>query len=348
MKRCPACSRVYDDENMRFCLDDGTTLVDKVAADDTPTVALPDTHNIPTMKQAFQPDVPPIGAQGGEPAPVKKRSLLPRLLGVAALLLLGLAVVVGIVLLRPRKLPWHLSMRIVAPAGTRGAAMKQTMAVLESRLDALGVSRFEVKPIGDPENGEILLNLPAVPDPERVKAVISSVGKLELAHVISPPNPAPPQTYSTKEEALASLGTSGSIPRDRRVLIYNERMEIANPSNSGKWIVVAAPAIVDGSQLRDASAARSRAGDDDYYVAFTLKADGAEKFGTWTGANINEYISVAVNDEVKSIAFIKSQIFDQGEISGRFTKQSAEDLALTLKSGALPAPLEFMEERVDK
>src|SRR4029450_12314245 len=49
--------------------------------------------------------------------------------------------------------------------------------------------------------------------------------------------------------------------------------------------------------------------------------------------------------EVKSIAFIKGQIFDQGEISGRFTKQSADDLALTLRSGALPAPIEYMEER---
>ena len=45
---------------------------------------------------------------------------------------------------------------------------------------------------------------------------------------------------------------------------------------------------------------------------------GAEKFGAWTGANINEYMGVVLNDEVKSIAYIKSQIYDQGEISGRF------------------------------
>jgi len=56
-------------------------------------------------------------------------------------------------------------------------------------------------------------------------------------------------------------------------------------------------------------------------------------------------MGVVLNDEVKSIAYIKSQISDQGEISGRFTKQSADDLALTLRSGALPAPIEYMEER---
>ena len=52
-----------------------------------------------------------------------------------------------------------------------------------------------------------------------------------------------------------------------------------------------------------------------------------------------------VQRKVESIAYIKSQIFDQGQITGRFTKESAEDLALTLRSGALPAPIEYLEER---
>ena len=78
---------------------------------------------------------------------------------------------------------------------------------------------------------------------------------------------------------------------------------------------------------------RLRAELRDYQIAFSFKPTGAEKFGAWTGANINQYMGVVLNDEVKSIAFIKSQIFDQGEISGRFTKESAEDLALTLRSG---------------
>src|SRR4029079_8607110 len=56
-------------------------------------------------------------------------------------------------------------------------------------------------------------------------------------------------------------------------------------------------------------------------------------------------MGVVLNDEVKSIAYIKSAISDSGEISGRFTKQSADDLALTLRSGALPAPIEYSEER---
>ncbi|MFZ0751553.1 MAG: hypothetical protein WAM70_19475, partial [Pyrinomonadaceae bacterium] len=72
------------------------------------------------------------------------------------------------------------------------------------------------------------------------------------------------------------------------------------------------------------------------------------KFGAWTGSNINEYLGVVLNDEVKSIAYIKSRIEDQGEISGRFTKQSAEDLALILMAGALPVPVRFVQETVNK
>src|SRR5205814_5329235 len=63
------------------------------------------------------------------------------------------------------------------------------------------------------------------------------------------------------------------------------------------------------------------------------------------GANINEYMGVELDDQVKSIAYIKGQIFDTGQISGKFSKQSADDLALTLRSGALPAPIEYSEER---
>ncbi|MEO6391111.1 MAG: protein translocase subunit SecD, partial [Pyrinomonadaceae bacterium] len=69
------------------------------------------------------------------------------------------------------------------------------------------------------------------------------------------------------------------------------------------------------------------------------------KFGAWTGANLNQYMGVVLNDEVKSIAYIKSQINDSGQIDGKFTKESGDDLALTLRSGALPAPIEYQEER---
>lgn len=113
-------------------------------------------------------------------------------------------------------------------------------------------------------------------------------------------------------------------------------------------MLVESPAIVDGSELRYAVAIKARPGED-YDVVFTLKPTGAGKLEDWTGAHINEYIGVVCNDEVKSIAYIRAQISsDRGEIGGRFTKQSAEDLAHVLNSRALPAPVKIVSEGVNQ
>jgi preprotein translocase subunit SecD len=250
---------------------------------------------------------------------------------------------------RKPALTWRLTLEVESPAGAREAAMKQTIAVLESRLDGLGIPNFEVKPEGDSASGRILLSLPSVADPERIKHIITDEGKLELTHVISPPSPMPVQTYTNKEEAIAALKSNGTIPTNRQVLPYSERSESSDlqGAKSLKWVVAESPAIIDGSELRTAAAIPSRAFDE-YQIAFTLKPSGASRFGAWTAANINEYIGVVLDGQVKSIAFIRGQIFDQGEISGRFTRQSAQDLALILKLGSLPAPLKIVEERSDK
>ena len=242
------------------------------------------------------------------------------------------------------------------PAATQAAlaeqATEQAKRIIESRLDAVGVAEPLVQRHGSQTSHQILVQMPGIHDPERVKQLLKAESKLELVHVVSPPSPQSVQTYNTEEEAKASLG--GTVPANRRVLPYAERNEPTSATDQAatdqtqkqkKWVVVESPAVVDGSELRNASATQSRAGADDYQIAFALKPTGADKFGAWTGANINEYMGIVLNDEVKSIAYIKSQISDQGQIDGRFTKQSAEDLALTLRSGALPAPIEYMEER---
>ena len=231
-------------------------------------------------------------------------------------------------------------------------ATDQAQKIIESRLDAVGVAEPLVQRHGAQSSHQILVQMPGIHDPERVKKLLSAESKLELVHVVSPPSPQSITTYNSEEEAKASLG--GTLPANRRVLAYVDRNE---PTTAGsqapaeeaqkqkKWVVVEAPAVVDGSELRNANAVQSQGGGDTFAISFSLKPTGATKFGAWTGANLNEYMGVVLNDEVKSIAYIKSQINDSGEISGRFTKQSADDLALTLRSGALPAKIEYMEER---
>jgi preprotein translocase subunit SecD len=247
-------------------------------------------------------------------------------------------------------LTWTLSganQRTLADEATR-----QALQIIESRINSLGVTEPTLQTHGSQNSHQILLQMPGVTDPERVKKLLAGESRLEMVHVISPPNPAPSQTYSTKEEAIASLNSGGTVPANRRVLEYAERMDLnadkqnQNQPKPTKWVVVEQPPIIDGSELRNAAGVPSRGGGaDDYEIQFSLKKGGADKFGAWTGSHINEYMGVVLNEQVKSIAFIKSQIFDSGEISGRFTKESAEDLALTLRSGALPAPIEYLEER---
>ena len=107
--------------------------------------------------------------------------------------------------------------------------------------------------------------------------------------MIGPASPAPAQTYTTREEALASLNSGGKVPTNRRVLPYAERADLTTaPDASGnapkltKYVVVESPAIIDGAELRTAAAIPERAGGDKYQITFSLKKNGADKFGAPT------------------------------------------------------------------
>ena len=231
-------------------------------------------------------------------------------------------------------------------------AVDQALRIIDSRINAVGVAEPTLQRHGAQSSHQILLQMPGIQDPERVKSLLVGESRLELVHVVSPPSPAPAQKYATKEEAVATF-PGGNVPSNKRVLPYIERDEPTTANNNGdqnkdkpqSWVIVDSPPVVNGSELRSADAVSRTNQGDDFQISFALKPSGAEKFGRWTGANINQYMGVVLNDEVKSIAYIKSQISDSGEISGRFTKQSANDLALTLRSGALPAPIRYQEER---
>ena len=229
----------------------------------------------------------------------------------------------------------------------KNQAVEQAIKIIESRINSFGVKEPTLQRHGAESSGQILLQMPGVDDPERVKKLIGDDAQLSLMKVVSAPNPSPAQTFPTEEAARQSLG--GAVPSNRRILPYREREDsstTANPQDRPtQFVVVETPSVVDGSELRDASAVSRTGNESDYQIAFSLKPSGAAKFGDWTSKNINNYMAVVLNDEVKSIAFIRSRIDDQGEISGTFTKSVADDLALTLRSGALPAKLEYQEER---
>ncbi len=228
----------------------------------------------------------------------------------------------------------------------KNQAVEQAIKIIESRINAFGVKEPTLQRHGSESSGQILLQMPGVDDPERVKRLLNADSNLQLMKVVSPPSPNL-ATYPTEEAAKQSLG--GAVPSNRRIFPYRERDRTTDPKNPQEpvtqYVVVEYPAVVDGSELRDASAVSRTGNQADYQIAFSLKPSGAAKFGDWTSKNINNYMAVVLNDEAKSIAFIRSRIDDQGEISGTFTKTNADDLALTLRSGALPAKIEYQEER---
>ncbi|MGI8639779.1 MAG: protein translocase subunit SecD [Pyrinomonadaceae bacterium] len=239
---------------------------------------------------------------------------------------------------------WTLPLQ--AQAILKEQATEQALKIIDSRINAFGVKEPTLQRQGRSDSGQIILQMPGVENPERVKKLVGETSRLELMKIVTPKNPSPVQTYPTEEAAKQSIAGAPN----RRVLAYTDRDETpANPQNPQdkpkQFVVVETPAVVDGSELRDAAAIQGRGGGNDYQISFSFKPGGAQKFGDWTGKNINNYMAVVLNDEVKSAAYIKSQIFDSGEISGRFSKTTADDLALTLKSGALPAEIEYQEER---
>jgi len=228
-----------------------------------------------------------------------------------------------------------------AQARLSDSAVDQALKIIEGRINKFGVTEPTLQRIGG-NSHEILLQMPGVEDPERVKNLIGSESRLEFMKVAENTNPG---GYPTEAAAIQAIG--GTVPPNRLVLPYTEREDSSPTPQTNvppKYIVLETPAIIDGSELRDAQPT-TKAGGTQYDISFYLKPAGAQAFGDWTGKNIGKYLAIVLNNEVKSAPVIKGQIFDTGQIEGRFNKQQADDLSLTLKSGALPAKVTYQEER---
>jgi preprotein translocase subunit SecD len=243
---------------------------------------------------------------------------------------------------RPSRTPqdrggFYLILAVKADASQLAQSVEQTMAVIKRRCDQLEIY-CKLQPEGGDHPDRIMMRVSSPMETARVKSILLAEG-LELRAVVSPSSPAPVQSYATKAEAINAAGPNADV------LPYLESLD-ADKVNTESFIVVERIPIVTGQDIRNAEAVSSRSdgADDDYQIAFTLNSVGAERFGRWTAANINHYLAIVLNKRARSVAYIRSQITDSGEINGRFTRQQAEDIALVLKSGNLPAPVEVLEE----
>jgi preprotein translocase subunit SecD len=215
----------------------------------------------------------------------------------------------------------------------RRDASEQAKIIVEQRVDQFGVAEPTIQRYGREENHQILVQMPGVDDPVRVKELIGTPARLEIRAVAQGG-----QKFTTQGEAEIALAGA----TDKQVLKSNEKRGDGT-ADEGFYIVEKSP-VITGSDLRSARGIQSQGGFG-YEVAFDLKRDGSEKFGKWTGDNIGNYLAVVLNNEIKSVAVVRNRIDTSGRIEGNFTQQQAEDLGLVLKSGALPAGVVYLEER---
>jgi preprotein translocase subunit SecD len=219
-----------------------------------------------------------------------------------------------------------LVLKTSAAVTIRNQALMQAMDTIRRRVDALGVVEPTIAEYGEGDF-ELVVQLPGVDDPSRVKDIMQSTALLELKLVQDGP-------YSSREAALSAHG--GVLPPDTELLPGTE-------NGNEIWYVLNRIAAVTGRDLSGAEPSHDQAGRPS--VNFTLNRDGAERFGRVTGANINKLLAIVLDNRVYSAPEIHGQITDRGEITGgNFTPQSANDLALVLRSGALPATIHYLSE----
>ena len=218
----------------------------------------------------------------------------------------------------------------------REQAVDQALQTIRNRVDELGVAEPTLQKHGGPGEHEILVQLPGLTDPARVKGIIKSTALLELKMVDSGP-------YTSQAAAIQSYG--GVLPGNLEVLPSSERGATAAAGDS--YYAVQRVAGVSGRDLKGAFPSRDQNGAP--AVSFNLTADGAARFGRLTESNIGKRLAIVLDRRIQSAPTINGRITDSGIIeggAGGFAPQEAQDLSLVLRSGALPASMNYLEERV--
>src|SRR5580704_14883725 len=219
---------------------------------------------------------------------------------------------------------YTLTMKPQMLSDMKGKAVTQAIETIRNRIDALGVSEPTIQ-----EHGlgayQILVQLPGVDDPERVKGIIQSTAMLEIKQVLGGP-------YPSEQAALQDKG--GVMPPDAILLPGHGAPGAAAGEQS--WYFVSRVSAVRGKDLRDAQPSTDQNGQPN--VRFQLTGEGGQRFYNFTSAHVGESLGVVLDNKVQEVANIKEAIRDTGEISGgSMSQQQAKDLSMILRSGALPA-----------
>ena len=228
---------------------------------------------------------------------------------------------------------WDVSMKPQQLADLKSKAVTQAIETIRNRIDALGVTEPTIEEHGLGQY-QILVQLPGVDDPERVKSIMQSTAMLEIKQSLGGPYPS--------QEAAMQAQPSGILPAD--AILLPGHAGPGAPDQGQAWYLVSRVSAVTGKDLRDAEPSQDQNGQPS--VSFTLTNEGGQRFYNFTSTHVGDMLAVVLDNKVQEVANIKEPIRDQGEISGgSMSEQQAKDLAMILRSGALPAGIKYLEEQ---
>ena len=226
---------------------------------------------------------------------------------------------------------WTLTMKPSVETALEQKTVDQAIETITDRVNSLGVSEPVVSPYGLGKN-EILVELPGISDLEQVKSIIQSTARLEVHAVVGGP-------FKDEQEALA--GSNGALPPDEMLL--HGSGNLATGSDSDAVFVLKRVPVVAGSDFRSADPGTDQNGRS--AVHFTLTNEAGDKFYDYTSKNVGQSMAVVMENRVKEVANIQNPIRDTGEIVGSFSPTELDVLSKMLRTGALPASLNPIEDR---
>ena len=220
-----------------------------------------------------------------------------------------------------------LALRPQEVTNQRDSFVRQGLETIRNRVDQFGVAEPSIQQQGD---NRILVQLPGVQDPERAKALIGKTALLEFKLVSDRVDPA-------QAAAGAALPPTDELLFERRV-DPETRQERRIP------IVVQRKAMLTGADVADAEVRLDQGNQP--YVSLTLTPAGGKIFAQVTTDNVGRLMAIVLDGNVYSAPRIQERIpSGQAQITGSFTLEQARDLKIVLKAGALPAPVQILEER---
>lgn len=202
-------------------------------------------------------------------------------------------------------------------------AVNRSVEIIRNRIDMFGIAEPSIKA---QEGNRIRIQLPGVKDPERVKKLIQNTAMLQFHMVV--------------DQAITAAQLEPINPETEIVL-----MKPAAPNQQAMWFKLQKRADVTGRDLKFAKVSFDDMSSPIVHLEFN--AEGAAKFAQLTGSHVGEQLAIVLDNKVHSAPVIQTRITGgMATITGRFTLEEAQNLAIVLRAGALPASLIALESRV--